>query len=310
MDEARANLPRRLPEWEKTIQPRLAAARASGAKAEFKPLSVAGVTSLSKSQFTKLEDGSYLAKGEVPATDTYVVEISDWSEPLTALQLEVLPHDSLREKGPGRFKGGNFVLSEVKLSIGTTAAQGTFIPLHSPKADATQTKFDPAQVLDGDSQTGWAVGGHVGKPHQLTIQLTRPIAPQPGKKLFLHLEQNYKSANHVIGRFRVLGSTVETEESIAPAAVVKVLDEYPDRRNPALIPPLYAYLEKVDPDFIAASSALALAQSKLAQATAHGRARHRPAHDESAHHEAPASRRFPLPGEHGDARLLRDACHL
>lgn len=263
VDEARANLPRRLPDWEKVIQPRLAAARATGAKAEFKPLDIANVAATSQAKFKKLEDGSHLATGTVPANDTYVVEIADWTGALSALQLEVLPDPSLPSNGPGRNKNGNFVLGEVKLSMGATAAQGMDIPLHSPKADAMQAKFDPVGVLDSDAQTGWALSGFVGKAHQLTLQLSRPVAPQPGQKLFLRLEQNYKLANHVLGRFRILGSTVETEDSIAPAAVVKVLDEYPDRRNPALIPPLYAYLEKVDPDFIAAASALALAQSRL-----------------------------------------------
>lgn len=263
VDEARANLPRRLPEWEKVIQPRLAAARASGAQAEYKPLAIGGVTATSKTKFKKLEDGSQLATGKVPATDTYVVEIPVWTGALTALQIEVLPEDSLPEKGPGRNPNGNFVLSEVKLSLGASAAQGVAIPLHSPKADAAQAKFDPAQVLDDNPQTGWAVGGHIGKPHQLTLQLSRPLAPQKGKKLFLRLLQDYASGSHVIGRFRVLGSTVETVESIAPAEVVKVLDEYPDRRNPALIPPLFKYLEKVDEDFAAAASALELAKARL-----------------------------------------------
>lgn len=263
VDEARASLPRKLPKWEKVIQPRLAAARASGAKAEFKPLAIAGVTATSKTKFKRLDDGSQLASGKIPATDTYVVEIPAWTGALTALQLEVLPDASLPEKGPGLSKTGNFVLSEVKLFLGVSAAQGTAIPLHSPKADAAQAKFDPVQVLDGNPQTGWAVGGHLGKPHQLTLQLSRPIAPQRGKKLYLRLQQEYASANHVIGRFRVLGSTVETVESIAPADVVKVLDEYPDRRNPALIPPLFKYLETVDADFMAASSALELAKARL-----------------------------------------------
>ena len=41
-----------------------------------------------------------------------------------------------------------------------------------------------------------------------------------------------------IGRFRVLASSDETEDSIAPAEVVKILDEEPKRRNPVVIKPL------------------------------------------------------------------------
>ena len=168
------------------------------------------------------------------------------------------------ERARAATKNGNFVLSEVKLTLGETADVGrhraaAFRRRRMPR----RRTFDAEQVLDGKPQTGWAIGGFAGKPHQLTLQLARPVAPEKGKKLFLKLEQNYAQATHVIGRFRVLGSSDVTVESIAPAAVVKVLDEYPDRRNPALIPPLYAWLEKVDDEFVAASSALELAQATL-----------------------------------------------
>lgn len=263
VDEARANLRRKLPDWEKTVQPRLAAARAANAKAEFKPLDIAKVTATSKTSFKKLSDGSQLATGKVPANDTYTVEIDRWSGSLSSLRLEVLPDDSLPGKGPGRSKNGNFVLSEVKLSVGSSAEQSTVVPLHSPQADATQAKFEAAHVLDGNAQTGWALAGHLGKPHQLTLQISRPLGAQSGQKLFLTLSQDYKQGDHVVGRFRLLGSSVETVDSIAPAAVVKVLDEYPDRRNPALIPPLFEWLEKVDDDFVTAASALELAKARL-----------------------------------------------
>jgi len=264
VDEARSHLRNRLPEWEKTIQPRLAEARAKKVKAVFAPLNVRAVTALAQTTFKKLDDGSYLAGGgKVPATDTYTIEIADWDKPLTALKLEVIPDDSLPEKGPGRSRNGNFVLGEVKLTLGDSADIGIGVPLHSAKADATQKTFDAEQVLDGKPQTGWAIGGHAGKPHQLTLQLARPVAPEKSRRLFLKLEQNHAAASHLIGRFRVLGSSDITVESIAPANVVRVLDEEPNRRNPALIPPLYAWLEKVDEEFLAASSALELAQARL-----------------------------------------------
>ena len=263
VDEARAGLRDRLPDWEKSVQPRLAEARAKSVKATFAPLDIRSVSSVSKTAFKKLGDGSYLASGKTPKTDTYALEIDSWDGTLTALQLEVLPDESLPGKGPGRSKNGNFVLSEVKLSVGVSPELAVSVPLHSPKADVTQKRFDADQVSDGNAQTGWAIAGFLGKPHQLTLQLSRAIAPAKGQKLFLKLEQNFAAGDHLIGRFRLLGSSDVTVESIAPPAVVKVLDEEPNRRNPALIPPLYAWLEKVDPAFVAASSALELAQQTL-----------------------------------------------
>ncbi len=61
----------------------------------------------------------------------------------------------------------------------------------------------------------------------------------------------------------MLASGVETAASIAPAAVVKILDEEPRRRNPVIVQALYDWLEKTDPRVAAASSALKAAQARL-----------------------------------------------
>ena len=65
-------------------------------------------------------DGSVLASGTNPSTDTYTLAFDQVPEGVTAILIEVLPHDSLPKKGPGRAGNGNFVLSELRVSTTRT----------------------------------------------------------------------------------------------------------------------------------------------------------------------------------------------
>lgn len=264
LDEAKADLPAKLPDWEKGIQARLAEARAKAAKANYLPITVVVATAASKTPLKKQADGSFLAAGKAPKTDAYTLELTPGDKVIAALRIESMPDPSLPEKGAGRHKNGNFVLSEVKLLAGTSLAEAREVLLHSPKADYEQKGFEAKGALDVNGQTGWAVGGQTGKTHHLSMQLAEPIAPKPGEKVFLVLDQQYtRQPEHVIGRFRVLASSETTEESFAPSEVLRILSEEPKRRNPVVIAPLWSWMEKVDPDVVAANRALERARAKL-----------------------------------------------
>lgn len=258
LDAAKAQLPVKLPEWEKAIQGRLTNAAAAKAVQKFLPLMITSAKAVS-AKLIKQSDGSYLAQNKTPKTDSYTLEISNHAQPITALQIEALPDDSLPRKGPG-YKGGNFVLTQITATLqrGKTTRE---LVLHSPKADFEQKNFIAAKTLDADDQTGWA--GAIGKRSACTVQLAEPLMLQPGDKLTLQIDQTYQKPGHTIGRFRVLAASEETEDSIVPAVVRRILSEEPKRRNPVVIMPLWAWMEKIDPDVVAANRALTEAEAKL-----------------------------------------------
>lgn len=259
LDTAKAQLPVKLPEWEKDIQERLAKAAAAKAVQKFEPLAVTNASAVS-AKLQKQPDGSFLAQNKAPETDTYTLEITGRAKPVAALQIEALPDGSLPGKGPGLNKGGNFVLTNISAVVqrGKTTHE---LVLHSPKADFAQKTFTADKTLDSDDQTGWA--GAIGKTSTLTVQLVEPQILQHGDRLTLRLDQNYKHAGHTLGRFRVLAASEETEDSIAPEAIRKILSEEPKRRNPVIILPLWDWMAKLDPEVVAASRALASAEAKL-----------------------------------------------
>jgi len=74
---------------------------------EWKPLDVE-VSARFNSQFKVLADKSVLAVGDNPPGDTYLVKAKLPDMPVTAVRLEVLPHETLPMYGPGRGDRGSF----------------------------------------------------------------------------------------------------------------------------------------------------------------------------------------------------------
>ena len=75
-------------------------------EASWKPLEVTEARSLAGSKLERQKDGSWLASGENPATDSYVIEVrAARPESLTAIRIEALPDPSL----PGAGRAATFM---------------------------------------------------------------------------------------------------------------------------------------------------------------------------------------------------------
>ena len=86
-------------------------------------------------QLVPQPDGSLLAKGFEPGTDTYTIKVKALPG-ATAVRLEALPDDSLPARGPGRADNGNAVVSEFKLGTAPQQQQagvrGRFVRVELP----------------------------------------------------------------------------------------------------------------------------------------------------------------------------------
>ena len=77
--------------------------------------------SLHGTGFRKFDDGSLLADTNSPDKEVYTLKFDSTITNATALRLEVFPDDSLPAHGPGRDVSGNFVLTELQLSMKSSA---------------------------------------------------------------------------------------------------------------------------------------------------------------------------------------------
>src|SRR5262249_25740323 len=69
-----------------------------------------------KTAFKKQDDGSQLATGGAPKTETYTFTAQTHQKGITAIRLEALADASLPKSGPGRGPDGNFLLTSVSLT--------------------------------------------------------------------------------------------------------------------------------------------------------------------------------------------------
>ncbi len=204
-----------------TSTPELAAAQVAWEKSHvvWTLLKPETITSAEGVTLTAKNDGSILASGKNPATDTYTFVVKNPPKGITAFRLEVLPDDSLPAKGPGRAGNGNFVLSEftVKHIVGETIDEA--VPLQNATATYEQTgaaennpykKWAVAAAIDSDAKGktwGWAIMEKVGQPQTAVFETVSDIAGGESSTLTISLLQNLDNPNHTIGRFRLSVAT-------------------------------------------------------------------------------------------------------
>jgi hypothetical protein len=105
--------------------------------AQWMPLEFVEMKSAGGATLARLEDGSILAGGPRPDSDTYTLSATTDLEGIVAFRLEAIPHESLPAKGPGRADNGNFVLSRFAVTAqdAQNAAQptaGRFVRVELP----------------------------------------------------------------------------------------------------------------------------------------------------------------------------------
>jgi hypothetical protein len=174
--------------------------------------------SAGNASLTKLEDKSIKASGANPARETYTVRLDAVPAGTTALRFETLADDSLPMKGPGRSKNGNLVFTELKVSAG-----GKPLKLQRASADFNQPDFVPANAIDNNPATGWAIEPQEGKSHHLIVSFAAPLAAPTTLSVVAEFQSIFP--NHQPGRFRLsaTGSAAPHDVSILPDAVAKTL---------------------------------------------------------------------------------------
>lgn len=238
--------PAALPKWEVDLK---SAARS------WRTLSPENMTATSGANFKKGSDHSILVLGKEERTDDYSITAKNPLKQITAIRIETLAHDKLGNGGPGR--KGNFVINEIELAAGKTKASFA-------RASSTydQSQFEAAQAIDGNANqnSGWAVGGSLGKDHSIVIELAKPIG---GGELTLKLQQRYP--NHALGRFRISVSDSTSPLVALPASLIAVLAKPADLRSKDENAELLAFYGKSNPASKSRQQKIAALKKQLAE---------------------------------------------
>ncbi|MFO1000541.1 MAG: PSD1 and planctomycete cytochrome C domain-containing protein [Planctomycetaceae bacterium] len=197
------------------------------------------------------EPDMVVVSGEIPARTTYVVdlEVADIAS-VSSLRLSAFKREP--HVGPGRADNGNFVLSEVQLSLfqkpdspdEKTAESEVQLPLKSVTATVEQVNYAAAFSIDGKLETGWAIddGRSIPTTAEATFffdedHLRKGLLKLDSAKapvgLRIRLVQNH-GARHVLGAFRLaVGQSLSAAEQVARRTefVARKFEEWRSERS-------------------------------------------------------------------------------
>ena len=136
-------------------------------------------------------------------------------------------------------------------------------------ADFHQPNFEPTDVLSGNTgaEDGWAIGGSVHQPHQLTLIPAQPVRLVEPATLRVKIEQNSPHTNHLLGHFRfsTTEDPVTLERARVPAEILKWVDTAVDQRTKRANEKLAQYYrEQVAPSLQGTRDNLARDKKELA----------------------------------------------
>jgi len=165
-------------------------------------------------QFRKLEDDSWLAQGAIPEWDHYEAAAALPEGAVTAFRLEVLPHDSLPQKGSGLSTAGIFALTEFQVQWAATP-DATFqrATLRKASASFNQGGRAVAGAIDGQTNTSWGIGPQVALAHHAVFELAKPLNSAEARSLRFRFEHSLGEKRQ-LGRFRLW----TTSQSPPPSA--------------------------------------------------------------------------------------------
>ena len=184
-------------------------------RAHWKSLEVESFLSTEGATLSRIDPRTYLASGVSPDKDTYVITASTSMPKVTAIRLDVLPHDSLPSGGPGRCQNGNLHLSEFECVLfDPKQPEGMKQKINSATADFNQTDWGIERSIDGVLGTAWGIHPAVAQAHHAVFTFEQPIAFPEGGHLVVTLKQLH-GGSHLIGAFQLSATSADPAQAIA-----------------------------------------------------------------------------------------------
>ncbi len=225
-----------------------------------------------------VENNAVLAVGEASDRDTYILEFSALPSPLRMVRLEVLPHGSLPNRGPGRAGNGNFVLTEIEIERYHEEDDQNVIPLPIRRAIATHEqsshsggnpykKWSIEAAIDGDKKGekwGWAILDQTGKAHHAIFELAAEQSFATRDRLRIKLHQRLDNPKHLIGHFRLAFATSEKvwDEPAPSPEILALLVQPRGERSSEVQKRVREYFRLIDPRFAELRTALQTRQQE------------------------------------------------
>jgi hypothetical protein len=227
-----SDLSKRMAQWEeKSMQ----------AGAEWTVLEDTSIHASFGVKFDKLEDHSYVAKGDNATANNYVILAKTNQKNITGFRLELLTDPSLHRRGPGRAADGSLYISEFLVDAGPAdkPEPNEKVALRQATADFELPEYPIDNLIDGNQKTHWSNDAGPGRRNQdrkIVFASKTPFGYEGGTLLKIQIVQKFDETiswgKPNIGRFRLSVTTSENPSADPlPANVRHILTIAPEKRT-------------------------------------------------------------------------------
>ncbi|MFO1021052.1 MAG: PSD1 and planctomycete cytochrome C domain-containing protein [Planctomycetales bacterium] len=164
------------------------------------------------------EDSSVLCLDGNPDKTEQTIRLESPAESVSFIKLEALTHHRLGGGGPGRRSDGEFVLSEIKVTVAPLNApeQKQAVKLVAATAEKASKGQEAKLAIDGNPQTGWGItaADKGSGNHAAIFQLEKPVGFPQGTVWTIQLDQQ-AGAQKTLGRYRLSLGQVRAVATLA-----------------------------------------------------------------------------------------------
>jgi mono/diheme cytochrome c family protein len=257
-----ADLPKRMAAWEESAQ-----RQNETGKVKWTPLTDTEIFAAFGVKFDKLEDGSFVAKGDNATTNNYIVKAKTNLKKITGVRVEFLTDPNLPRGGPGRAPDGSFYFSEFsveaapldKPDASNAPTVGEKVAFSNVTADYESPDSPAKNVIDGNFKTHWSSdAGPVrrNESRQFVFETQKSVGFDGGSLLTIQLAQkrddtiDTEQRQPNIGRFRI--SVTESPSPKAdsqPTSIRSILAIPKTQRTREQRRELFSHYRLIDPAF-------------------------------------------------------------
>src|SRR6266542_2680044 len=257
--EGDADLTRRMAGWEAGVGPYSTA---------WTPIKDGEIFAAFGVKFDRIEDGSFIAKGDNATTNNYIVKAKTNLRKITGVRVEFLTDPNLPRGGPGRAPDGSFYFSEFSVEAAPPDKPDApnimeKVPLANVTADFELPDSPAKNVIDGALKTHWSSdAGPVrrNQSRQFVFETQKSVGYDNGVALTFQLAQKrddtidteQRQAN--IGRFRIsVTDAPNPKADPLPASLRAILSTPADRRSKEQRREVFSFYRTIDPAFVEAN---------------------------------------------------------
>ena len=206
---ADADLPNRMRAWEERVRD-----HRTEMEKIWTPIRDGEIFAAFGVKFERLEDGSFVAKGDNATNNNYIIKAKTNQKKITGVRVEFLTDPHLPRGGPGRAPDGGFYFTEFSVEAAPLDKpdRAQKLPVAKVTADFEMPDAPAKNVIDGNFKTHWSSdAGPVGRNQnrQFVFELQKSAGYEDGAALTFQLSQKREEAidseqrQPNIGRFRI-----------------------------------------------------------------------------------------------------------